>query len=266
MKHIHSGVIFSLILALMAAPAGAAPSLDLPGQANGQAVVSLGKAKDPKTGKIVEGIAYIHYKKGFQHRNGHDKGKPGDGGDTGSTCYSFLSKGAKWRSVEPWVANTANQADLDENFVAASLAGNIDKWENASGADILGTGSVMSNVLAADTQAPDGVNEIYFADVAEPGAIAVTIVWGVFSGPPFARELVEWDQVYDDVDFAWANDGSTEAMDFENISTHEHGHAVGMGHPEGSCTDETMYAFADNGETKKRDLNAGDIAGIGELY
>jgi len=27
-----------------------------------------------------------------------------------------------------------------------------------------------------------------------------------------------------------------------------------------------MYAFASDGETKKRDLNAGDIAGIAKLY
>jgi hypothetical protein len=34
----------------------------------------------------------------------------------------------------------------------------------------------------------------------------------------------------------------------------------------GTCTQETMYKYADYGETKKRDLNAGDIAGITEIY
>jgi hypothetical protein len=32
------------------------------------------------------------------------------------------------------------------------------------------------------------------------------------------------------------------------------------------CVDETMYAFATEGETKKRDLNAGDIQWIVKLY
>ena len=41
---------------------------------------------------------------------------------------------------------------------------------------------------------------------------------------------------------------------------------MGLGHPSGSCIEETMYAFASNGETKKRDLNAGDVAGINGLY
>jgi len=55
-------------------------------------------------------------------------------------------------------------------------------------------------------------------------------------------------------------------MDFENIATHELGHAAGMGHPSDSCTEETMYRFADFGEIKKQTLEAGDIAGIKALY
>ncbi|MEK6868829.1 MAG: matrixin family metalloprotease, partial [Nanoarchaeota archaeon] len=60
--------------------------------------------------------------------------------------------------------------------------------------------------------------------------------------------------------------GEAGKMDFENIATHELGHSVGMGHPDSTCTEETMYAYADYGETKKRDLNTGDTAGINSLY
>lgn len=92
--------------------------------------------------------------------------------------------------------------------------------------------------------------------------------WGIFSGPVKQRQLIEWDQVYNEVNFDWIADATTDPtkMDFENISTHEIGHAFGMGHPNSSCTEETMYAFATEGETKKRDLNSGDIAGISALY
>jgi hypothetical protein len=72
--------------------------------------------------------------------------------------------------------------------------------------------------------------------------------------------------VFDDVDFAWSTTGSAGAMDLQNIATHENGHAAGMGHPGDSCTEETMYRFAGFGETKKRDLNYGDIAGVQALY
>ncbi|MBS3106029.1 matrixin family metalloprotease [Candidatus Woesearchaeota archaeon] len=55
-------------------------------------------------------------------------------------------------------------------------------------------------------------------------------------------------------------------MDYQNIATHEFGHAAGMNHPSDSCTEETEYRFAQSGETKKRTLNAGDISGIIKLY
>ena len=89
----------------------------------------------------------------------------------------------------------------------------------------MSTGTLTSLPLLADSTAPDGKNEVYFADVDDSNAIAVTIVWGVFSGPTYNRKLVEWDQVYDDVDFPWSSTGEAGKMDFENIATHEIGHS-----------------------------------------
>lgn len=88
---------------------------------------------------------------------------------------------------------------------------------------------------------------------------------GNLVGPPSQRQIVEWDMMFDDVDFDWGN-GLPTTMDFQNIATHEDGHAAGMGHPSDSCTEETMYRFAAEGEIKKRDLNTGDITGIKALY
>lgn len=252
---------------------GTSRLLVLPPAADHAPVISLGTSVDPRTGKVVEGFAIIHYRKGYHHRDGHGGG-PGGGDTNGSKCFSFLAQGAKWRTVEPWMVNPSNLVGLDGVFVANNLTQDIAKWEdatdgvlgNGAGNDVLGNGSVTDTVLVADTASPDGANEVYFADVAQPGAIAVTIVWGIFAGPPSARELVEWDQVYDDADFVWSSTGAPGAMDFENIATHELGHSVGMGHPDDSCTEETMYRFAADGETKKRDLHTGDVAGMNKLY
>ena len=66
--------------------------------------------------------------------------------------------------------------------------------------------------------------------------------------------------------FGDAENSNVNVMDELGIVTHELGHAAGLGHPPSDCTDETMYAFASLGEWKKRDLHAGDIQGIVELY
>ena len=225
-------------------------------------VFSLGTTTNVD-GRTVEGYMIIDRKKGFSHKPQHNTGR-GNGGAT--KCFAFLAKGAKWKTIEPWTVNTANNEGLNGSFVFNNLGFDIQKWEDASATNILGDGNSTTNTLVVDTSSPDGQNEAYFGDVADAGAIAVTIVWGIFFGPPSQRELVEWDQVYDQVDFDWSSTGEAGKMDFENIATHEIGHSVGMGHPPDECTEETMYRFADFGETKKRDLNTGDIAGINDLY
>lgn len=247
---------------------GTERTLILPTPTDNSPVISLGTGIDPATGKVVEGLAIIHYKKDFTHKPNH----PGSGGGA-TKCFSFLSQGAKWKNVEDYLVDPTNTRGLASGDVSSILSNAIGEWEDAAdgtvngilGANILGN-EVAGVVDGADSASPDGKNEVYFADVSSSGAIAVTIVWGIFAGPPQGRELVEWDQVYDDVDFDWSVTGAAGKMDLDNIATHEIGHSDGMGHPDDSCTEETMYRFSSNGEIKKRDLNSGDIAGINQLY
>ncbi len=275
-------ISFSILLGLLAVlPVTAQPNL-IPATVNpsGQTVlvpqaaidnssaISLGTAIDPASGKKVEGIMFIHYKKAPSHKPQHNPG--GGNGGGGTTCFAYLSNGAKWKTVENWVMNTSNDEELNETTLFNLQSAALVKWEVAAGTgvNILGTGSATSSTLVADTSSPDGQNEVYFGDIDSPGVIAVTIVWGIYAGPPSGRELVEWDQVYDQVTFDWSAQATGVAgkMDFDNIATHENGHSAGMSHPSDACTDETMYRFSTTTETKKRDLNAGDIAGIDGLY
>ena len=220
---------------------------------------SLGRAHDKKSGKQVEGYAIIHRKDGTA--------KPSGAKTRATACYGFLAKDAKWKWLEPWVVNPNNTRGLDQNFVFDNLALNIGKWESAASYNILGDGVAVADALVADTVAPDNQNEVYFADIANSNTIAVTIIWGIFGGPTFNRQLVEWDMVFDDITYDWSASGDPGKMDFENIATHELGHAMGLADLYNSnCADETMYGYAANGETKKRDLNAGDTTGINKLY
>lgn len=244
-------------------------------------------------GRLVEGYAIIHRKKGFGKPNrcnndgicqrwekstcGDCAGSGGDDPDT-SSCYGFLAKGAKWKNIEDYMVDPDNLTGLGSDFISANLAEDIDRWEDAAdGAvsdgyilDIIGN-EISGTVDGADMSSPDGKNEVYFANVDSQGAIAITVVWGIFSGPPARRELVEWDQVYDDVDFGWSedcvNNDCTGKMDFENIAVHELGHSFGLADLyTGECSEQSMYGYAAGGETKKRDLEDGDMKGISSMY
>ncbi|HEC64496.1 MAG TPA: hypothetical protein ENI23_04305 [bacterium] len=238
----------------------------------------LGTAKDK--GRLVEGYAIIHHKKGFAKPTGcNNDGKcqgwedqscedcsNGGGGTETSNCFSFLAKGAKWKTVEDYIVDPTNSRRLNAQGIRNNLASDIAKWENAAFFNIIGE-RVSGTVDGADLISPDDKNEVFFGNVDSPGAIAVTVVWGIFRGPPRGRELVEWDQVYDDKDFDWSLSGEAGKMDFENIATHELGHTFGLDDlfTEG-CSEETMYGFAALGETNKRILGNGDSAGVFELY
>lgn len=257
-------VVTALAVIPVFAVSNAPRTLNLPEPATAHAPVFLGTSVDPVSGKVVEGYAFFHHRDG--HGGGPGGGGPPSGGDSDSSCFAHIAKSAEWKVNEPWVVNPANSDGLSDSFVFDNLAADIQKWEDAAGFDILGNGSITSDVLVADQISPDGLNEVYFADISGTSTIAVTIVWGTFGAPPPFRELVEWDQVYDDATFDWSDSGEANKMDFENIAMHELGHTVGMAHPDDTCTEETMFAFASLGEVKKRDLNAGDIAGVANLY
>jgi hypothetical protein len=249
------------------------PTLSLPVAADHAPVIDLGNAVDPGSGILVHGYAIVHYRDDLSH---HTNSGNGSGGGNGTnSCYGFLASGAKWKTVEPWIMNPSNTRGLDPATAFTREAGDISKWEDAAdgvvgsgiGVNIVGDGTMTSAPLTADTSLPDGENEVYFADVSSPGAIAVTIVWGIFSGPPSQRKLVEWDQVFDDADYDWSLAGEPNKMDFENISTHELGHAVGLSDLyQSSCAEQTMYGYANVGETNKRTLESGDITGVSTLY
>ena len=215
-------------------------------------------------GEEVQGLMIVD-RQGYGHKPRHGRGGGGKGG--GEKCFAFLSRGAKWLQAEPYLLNTVNADGLYEGSVASSIFSAIESWDSQTSSNIFGIGSVTGDTLVADTIAPDNKNEVYFGAIDGADSIAVTIVWGIFGGPPRGRKLVEWDMVFDDAEFTFGDaDLDSSVMDLSNIATHEAGHAGGLDHPDDGCTEETMYRFADFGETKKRSLNPGDIAGVRDLY
>jgi len=224
------------------------------------AVAGNGNADNDKG--PLEKITFIHYKKGFA--------KPpwagGGGGSTdASSCYGFLSKGAKWKTTEPYLINPTNTGGISESDFVSAVSLSDAQWDDQVAFDIFGAGSA-DYTASYNNGNLDGNNTLSFGSIDSAGAIAVTNVWGYFSGPPQTRELVEWDMLLDETDFAWGI-GAADKMDLQNIVTHELGHSAGMGDLyESKCNQQTMFGYSTEGETSKRDLADGDITGITKLY
>ncbi len=251
-------IVFSAVLVLAAKPevnpSGGHATAFIPAHAVKVApgVFSLGEARDID-GRVVEGFLFVD--------NRRENAKPpwaGQGKGGGEKCFAFLAKGSRWKTTEQYITGTG----IDPTLTETSLS----TWDTEVLFDVFGTRDATGTTDGADSESPDDKNEVEFANLGATSTIAYTIVWGIFSGPPFARELVEWDVVFNTAYPFGDADVDQSVMDYQNIATHEFGHSLGLGHPEDTCTEETMYRFADFGETKKRTLETGDIKGIQELY
>ncbi|HUV71924.1 MAG TPA: matrixin family metalloprotease [Clostridia bacterium] len=203
-------------------------------------------------------ITFIHYKKA--QAKPPRPGKPAKE----SSCYQFLAKGAKWKEIEPYWINPSNSG-LPGSFANQAIDAGVTEWEKYAQTEIFGQGSLTNSASYNETL--DNLNVASFGQYPNPNVIAITSIWGYFSGPPQWRELVEWDILFN-TNFQWGDAKTNSSlMDLQNIATHELGHSAGMGDLyETVCSAETMYGYSGYGETDKRDLNAGDIKGIQELY
>lgn len=212
----------------------------------------------------LEKIVFIHYKKGFA--------KSPLAGPKPSKCYKYL--GAKWKTLQvnyfidptnPYVASTSLDAWL--NLVPIAISAGAEEWDKHTTAELFNNSYTIISDGTWDSDTPDGRNELLFGNYPETGVIAVTVIWGYFSGAPSTRKIIEFDVLFD-TDYIWGDATVDQrVMDLQNIATHEIGHGAGLADLYDTvCAEETMYGYSNYGEIKKRDLNTGDITGIQGLY
>lgn len=261
MKKLMALVLAVVLVAALPAAASAEPVREAPPGAvaagGGSRVVPLGLAL--WHGRLVEGYAFVHGRAAAPK-------PPKPSAD--SRLYTFLARGAKLRSIEAFVVNPANADGVGSNVILAAMNTAASTWEAQVPTNIFGAGTTTNNALAADWDQPDDVNEVYFSETElDSGTVAVTVVWGIFSGSQSTREILEWDMVFNDgLPELWGN-GLADGWDVQEIATHEIGHSAGLGDLyTTAAAEQTMYGYASVGETKKRTLESGDIAGIKALY
>jgi len=221
------------------------------------------KKKDDE--RSIESYVMVHYKKDNAKPDsppGKDKKpKPDEDG-----TYKTYGRGVVWKDTFDVVIDPDNSEGLSESFVINTIKTSFTTWDDETSANLVGTYSTDYSA-SWDDDAPDGKNEILFDTYSDSNVIGVTIVWGHFGGPPQTRDIIEFDILFNSA-FDWGDAGvDTEVMDFQNIATHEIGHGLGLADLyDSGDSEETMYGYGTEGETKKRDLYYGDIAGIQALY
>jgi len=205
---------------------------------------------------------FIHYTPARPEKP--DKpGKPPK--DPHANHYSFLAKGAKWKTLPiEYFINPTNPDGSEEGIITTTISLSAQEWDKATGAELF-AGYTIDYSANWDGDIPDNHNEISFGDYPQANVIAVTVIWGIFGGPVGRRKITEFDIMFD-TDFDWGDgEANPLLMDLQNIATHELGHGLGLGDIY-YCSFETMYGYSWEGDIQKRDLYTGDIAGIQELY
>ncbi|MDX2268188.1 MAG: matrixin family metalloprotease [Bryobacter sp.] len=174
-------------------------------------------------------------------------------------------------AVERWAAESVQRAAVS----CFKLMG--PKWSNAAGTyrlDAAIPASFPSPVRAAVaswnnagskfrfTEDASSQNVVTLAPISSSTTLAQTQVWYYTSTMSIARFTLTFNSSR-----TWTTSGAAGTFDIEGIAAHELGHALGLDHPgDSSCAEQTMWATAGSGETKKRSLEAGDKAGTVEMY
>lgn len=108
----------------------------------------------------------------------------------------------------------------------------------------------------------DGVNIIWRSNLGSGGILAQNSYW-------YNRKtkIVYENDIVFNTYYVWSTSGAPGAYDVQNIGTHEMGHSLVLNDLYRSAqAEQTMYGYGAAGETKKRSLESGDIAGIKTIY
>ena len=109
----------------------------------------------------------------------------------------------------------------------------------------------------------DGYNVVSWQPIDGSGEI---LAQAAYWYNPSTKLMTEFDIIFDE-DETWSTTGETGKFDVQNVGTHEVGHTLVLEDLYDTAdSEQTMYGYSSTGETKKRTLEAGDLAGIRYIY
>lgn len=196
-----------------------------------------------------------------------DRARPGGGANctnAGADSGTYVFTGWKVGGPTTSTFNTTTlPAGMSLSATVSAMQAAYNAWSQASPAPTINVATSTTSSLKPTA------NHSYELMFGKTGGttLAVTYTWRWNDG------TAESDTLFN-TSFAWTNlgaegDGCYETAgnvyDVGNIGTHEFGHTYGLDHPSGARF-ETMYAYGYSGETLKRSLASGDVAGANALY
>jgi len=198
----------------------------------------------------IEKITFIHYAKP------NDRSKPV--WDETVDKYKLLFGGIKWTETMTYEVNNTDSG-LKSGDVISTLKASLETW------DIETPFELFDDTLRKTSggfNSGDRINRVTWGELS-PGIIAICSMW--FN--PATKQIVESDIVFNTY-YTWSTDEDCddEAMDLQNIATHEFGHNGLNDLYMPPSTALTMYGYSDFGDIDKRSLGTGDISGIRKLY
>jgi hypothetical protein len=172
------------------------------------------------------------------------------------TTKTSSGKDIKWGSGS--ASYYINPAGGPKNSPQAVLDA-MQTWSSVPTADFDFFGVESTSPCTGSYQAENG---ICFGAINEPGVVAQNSFWY----NPATGEMLHSEIVFN-TKYKWSIGGSASSFDVQNIITHELGHTLSLQDEYSvSQSANTMYGYASYNETKKRTLEADDLAGICYLY
>ncbi len=184
--------------------------------------------------------------------------------NAGAESGTYLLTGWAVQGPKTATLNTTTiPSVLSQSATVSAMSAAFQVWSQASPAPAINVGTSTSS---STKPTANHSYELMFGRTAG-NSLAITYTWRWSTGE------VESDVIFNSgvkwTNFASEGDGCDETAgnvyDVQNIAVHEFGHVHGLGHPSGARF-ETMYAYGFSGETLKRSLASGDVAGVNANY
>jgi len=196
------------------------------------------------------------------------------GDNNGYELSGLWWKLGKYPGGVPYTINPSKAVKnyrLRQSDVVSAVINSMEEWDTAVTSDLYNNVVVINNVARASTARPDYKNVISWASVSDPNIVAVAWMWYYTT----SKELIDADIIFS-TNYRWGIDPDGEgttyslsnAMDIQNVGTHEAGHLTGLNDLYSPDTLElmTMWGYTSYGEVIRRSPESGDVEGARAVY